>query len=232
MMPHASIPDPEPEPSLAELAFQSLRQTLRDGGISPDRLYTEVEFAELLGISRTPVREALKALVNDGVMTSVPKRGYHLRRFSESEIDEMFALREKIESLVMTTLANDPNKQKLARLKEVLDRQSADISGETIFALDEQFHLIAAEAAGLHRTRKMLEGLRSATAAIAAGVTIGEFATRQRIGEHQAIFEAIQASNSDLAVRLMTEHIHASRQSYMQSIAEAEAARPTMKRLR
>ena len=231
-MSHGSSPDAEPEPSLAEQAFQSLRQTLRDGGIKADRLYTEIEFADLLGISRTPVREALKALVNDGVMTSVPKRGYHLRRFSEFEIDEMFALREKIESLVMTTLAEDPSKEKLEPLKDILDRQAADISGATIFALDEQFHLIAAEVAGLHRTRKMLEGLRSATAAIAAGVTIGQLATRQRIDEHEAIFEALQASDSELAVRLMTEHIHASQRTYRQAIAEAESAQPVMKRLR
>lgn len=223
---------PEQEHSLSERAYQSLRQMLRDGGINSERLFTETEFAEMLGISRTPVREALKALVNDGAMTSVPKRGYRLRRFTDFEVEEMFALRENIESLVMTTLTRDPDENLLRPLKDVLDQQSADFGGATIFALDEQFHLVAAEVAGLLRTRKILEGLRSATAAIAAGVTITPEATRQRIDEHQAIYAAILQGDSQRAVDLMTAHIRASHDTYRDAIAAAEAARPVMLPLR
>src|SRR5690348_6004029 len=88
------------EDSLGQRAYQALRQALRDGGISPRRFYSETEFAELLGVSRTPVREALKALERDGVVVAAHRRGYRIREFTDAEVEETVALREQLEALV------------------------------------------------------------------------------------------------------------------------------------
>jgi GntR family transcriptional regulator, rspAB operon transcriptional repressor len=219
------------ESSLGRQAYQALRRALRDRAIVPKRFYSETEFAELLGVSRTPVREALKALERDGVVIAARRRGYRIREFSDAEIDEIVALREQLEVLVVRTLATAHGPDDLAPLADILRRQDEDTAGKHIFALDEEFHLSAAELAGLHRTRTMLEGLRSVTAAATAGVVIPYEATAQRVAEHHQIFVAIAEGDPDKAAELMRAHIHASDQRFRQAIREAASGGPMIKPL-
>lgn len=213
-------------------AYHALRHALRDGGISPKRYYSETEFAELLGVSRTPVREALKALERDGVMVAAHRRGYRIREFTETEIDETVALREQLETLVARTLATKHSPDDVAQLADVLRRQDQDPDGNYMFALDEEFHLSAAELAGLHRTREILAGLRSVTAAVTAGVVIPPEATACRIAEHHQILDAIAEGNPDKAAELMRAHVRASDRTFRDAIRDAAEAGPTIKPLR
>ncbi len=216
---------------LGRQAYHALRRALRDGGITPDRFYSETEFAELLGVSRTPVREALKALERDGVMIAARRRGYRIRTFTEAEVDEIAALREQLEVLVARTLAGRHTESDIARLGDILRRQDEDTSGKHIFALDEEFHLTAAELAGLDRTRTMLEGLRSVTAAVTAGVALPHGATAHRIAEHHAILAGIARGDTKEAVRLMRAHVRASDRAYRDAVRAAASAGPMIKPL-
>ncbi|WP_217558967.1 GntR family transcriptional regulator [Streptomyces sp. GbtcB6] len=221
----------ESEDYLGHQVYQALRHALRDGGISPGRFYSETEFADLLGVSRTPVREALKALEREGVMIAARRRGYRLREFTEAEVDEIGSLREQLEVLVARTLANDHSSRDIAALTDVIRRQDADSDGKSMFALDEEFHLLAAECAGLPRTRKILEGLRSVMAAVTAGVSIPHEATAQRVAEHQQILIEIEQGNGDEAARLMHAHVKASHDTFRDAIRAHVSAGPLIKPL-
>ncbi|MEV7046302.1 GntR family transcriptional regulator [Amycolatopsis sp. NPDC051061] len=216
---------------LGQRAYQALRAALRDGGISPRRYYSETEFADLLGVSRTPVREALKALERDGVVIAARRRGYRIREFTDAEVDEVEALREHLEVLVARTLAADHTEHTLARLADILRRQDEDQAGRAMFALDEEFHLTAAELAGLHRTRKILESLRSVVAAVTAGVVIPHAETAARIAEHHQIFEAIAGGDPEEAAQVMHQHVHASNRSFRDAVRAAASAGPSIKPL-
>ncbi|MFI5612638.1 GntR family transcriptional regulator [Amycolatopsis sp. NPDC051903] len=219
------------EDYLGQQAYQALRQALRDGGISPGRFYSEAEFAELLGVSRTPVREALKALERDGVVVAARRRGYRIREFTDAEVDEIAALREQIEVLVARKLATSHTSEDLARLREILKRQDEGNPDETMFALDEEFHLTAAELAGLPRTRKILEGLRSVMAAVTAGVDIPHGETMHRITEHHELLAGIEKGDPEEAVRLMREHVRASDKTFRDAIRAHAEAGPIIKPL-
>ncbi|MGG7103655.1 GntR family transcriptional regulator [Rhodococcus sp. 24CO] len=221
----------ENEDYLGHKVYQALRHALRDGGISPGRFYSETEFAEMLGVSRTPVREALKALEREGVVIAAHRRGYRLREFTEAEVDEIGALREQLEVLVARTLASNHNSHDLAALTDVIRRQDADSDGKSMFALDEEFHLLAAERAGLPRTRKILEGLRSVMAAVTAGVSIPHSETAQRVAEHDQIVFEITQGNPDEAARLMSEHIKAAHDTFREAIRAHVSAGPIIKPL-
>lgn len=177
------------------------------------------------------MREALKALEREGVMVAAHRRGYRLREFTEAEVDEIGALREQLEVLVARTLAGNHNAHDLAALTEVIRRQDADSDGKSMFALDEEFHLLAAERAGLPRTRKILEGLRSVMAAVTAGVSIPHSATAQRIAEHDQIVFEIAQGNADEAARLMSEHVKASHDTFREAIQAHVSAGPIIKPL-
>ncbi|HEY4457942.1 MAG TPA: GntR family transcriptional regulator [Pseudonocardiaceae bacterium] len=222
---------PDQDDYLGQQAYHALRRALRDGGISKGRFYSEAEFADLLGVSRTPVREALKALEREGVVIAARRRGYQIREFSEAEVDEVAALREQLEILVARTLTAKHDTADLAQLADVLRRQDEDPTGRAMFALDEEFHLLAAELAELPRTRTMLEGLRSVMAAVTAGASIPDEATRQRIAEHHEIFDAIASGDRNEAVRLMRAHVRASDRTYREAVRAAALAGPVLKPL-
>src|SRR5271154_3652655 len=78
--------------SLSQRAYQSLRKAIRDGAIVHGVLYSEKEIAERLGISRTPVREALIELAREGLVTVAPQRGFRLHALSHAEQEEVYEL--------------------------------------------------------------------------------------------------------------------------------------------
>ena len=84
--------------SLSQRAYQSLRKAIRDGAIVHGVLYSEKDLADRLGISRTPVREALIELAREGLVTIAPQRGFQLHSLSHAEQEEVYELRLAIDS--------------------------------------------------------------------------------------------------------------------------------------
>src|SRR5271170_3129846 len=93
--------------SLSQRAYQSLRKAIRDGAVVHGVLYSEKELAERLGISRTPVREALIELAREGLVTIAPQRGFQLHEMSHEEQREVFELRLAIDTYLVERLCRD-----------------------------------------------------------------------------------------------------------------------------
>ncbi|MBS1895293.1 MAG: GntR family transcriptional regulator [Actinobacteria bacterium] len=222
----ATSSPPDDSASLGQQAYQVLRRALRDGLIQPNRYYSESEFADMLGISRTPVREALKALEREGVLEAARHRGYRLRSFSEAEIEEIIALRRALERIAVKALIAKGEDADLERLADVLRRQDEDVEGKEIFALDEEFHLLIADLAGLTRTHDLLLGLRSAAAAVSGGASVPLEQTRLRVGEHHAIYDAIVAGDTAKAGRLMDRHVEAAVRELVKAAASEQVIEP------
>lgn len=201
---------------LSQQAYRALRRALRDGIIQPDHYYSEPELAELLGVSRTPVREALKRLERDGVLEVAPQRGYRLRSFSEGEVAELVELRKVLERLAVSTLVARVTEKDLDRLGSILERQEGgDVEAE-IFASDEEFHLCIAELAGLPRTKEVLASLRSAMAIIGAGARVSKERTRQAISEHRQLLAAISRRDLAAALEILDRHVEESTKALLE----------------
>lgn len=199
--------------SLGRQAYRVLRAAIRSGAIQPDRPYSEAELAEVLGVSRTPVREALKALEREGVLRTVSRRGYQLRTFSDEEIEELLELRKLLERLTVSRLAATATDDDIAQLRASVERQ-AEHSAEANYmvSLDEDFHLLIADLAGLRRTHDILASLRSAMAVVYGGTPPAAGLSEEVVAEHRAIVEAIAARAPDRAAELVERHIeHATR---------------------
>jgi GntR family transcriptional regulator, rspAB operon transcriptional repressor len=198
--------------TLAQRAYESLREAIRSGALQRDRVYSETELAQSMGISRTPVREALIELSHDGLVEILPQRGFRLRSLSAAERTELYGLRLAIEGFVVERLADQSSPEHVAALRELLDRQRAALDGDPaeFLAVDEQFHLLMPELLELERTHQMLVNLRGAmwlTGALA--LAIHERAPLV-LEEHTAIVDAIAAGNPPEARRAMQRHIEAS----------------------
>lgn len=214
---------------LGRQAYHALRQAIRDGIILPNHHYSEPELAELLGVSRTPVREALKRLERDGVLEVVPQRGYRLRSFSEEEVVEFVELRKVLERFTVSSLITRLSEGDLARLARILEGHEQGEMDVDIFASDEEFHLAIAELAGLPWTKETLASLRSVMAIIGAGAQVSKERTRQAVSEHYLLLDAISRRDRMAALTVLDRHIEDSTRALLEGKRRVTSRRAAMR---
>lgn len=108
---------------LRDQVYDSIRKSLQEGKISPSEVLREVDLAKMLGVSRTPVREALALLEGDGILEAASK-GYAVRRLSQSEIADVFEIRRLLEPYALKTYLPSIDEKTLERLEDALDAQA------------------------------------------------------------------------------------------------------------
>jgi DNA-binding GntR family transcriptional regulator len=203
----AAVDRPQP---LSRSAYLRIQQAIRDGAIGQGTLYSENELAQTLGMSRTPVREALIALAREGLVEISSQRGFRLRQLSAEQRQEIFDLRLLLEPFSVRKLAATAGEAEVRRLRELVDAQE-ELSGHgeqaAFLALDEEFHLLIPELLGLDRTHDTMSGLRGAMWLMG----FEALALPQRhtavIAEHRAVVDAIAAGDPDAAAAAVYEHI-------------------------
>lgn len=196
--------------TLSRSAYLRIQQAIRDGAISQGTLYSENELASTLGMSRTPVREALIALSREGLVEISSQRGFRLRRLSAGQRQEIFDLRLLLEPFTVRKLALTADASDVRRLREIVEAQE-ELSGggqqSAFLALDEDFHLLIPELLGLERTRDTMASLRGAMWLMG----FEALALPQRhaavIAEHRAVIDAVEAHDPDAAAAAMHDHI-------------------------
>src|SRR5579884_2108019 len=121
-------------------AYQAIRLALLQGEFRPETFYSENSVAVMLGISRTPAREALRQLETEGLIEILPQRGFRVRRISTPELIEFYDLRGLLESYVVRALCGQINERSLRTLRHILERQELAAADITEFiGLDEEF---------------------------------------------------------------------------------------------
>jgi DNA-binding GntR family transcriptional regulator len=199
--------------TLASRAYQAIRLALLHGQLGPDVFYSENSVAAMLGISRTPAREALRQLENEGLVEVLPQRGFRVRRISSAELVEFYDLRGMLETYVVRNLCATIDERSVRRLGHILERQQMAASDVTEFiGLDEEFHLSMARIAGLERTARIVASLRGVLWLM--GTRIVDNPTRRGdvIAEHEAILAAVERRDAGAAADAVTHHIRATAQ--------------------
>jgi DNA-binding GntR family transcriptional regulator len=207
--------EPLPLPSasrvetLSRQTYAIIRSSIRTGAITANGFYSEVQLAEALKISRTPVREALIELEREGLIEIIPQRGFRLRSISEAEHREAFELRSLIEGNVVRELAKVATDEDVATLRRILDEQAKVVDDPAAFLdANEDFHLTMPALLGLERTRRILLTLRGITW-LAAHDAISHPPQRADVvlAEHRAIVDRIAAHDPAGAAKALRTHI-------------------------
>jgi GntR family transcriptional regulator, rspAB operon transcriptional repressor len=216
----ATRSEPLPIPSVSRVATLSrqtyavIRSSIKSGTIAPDGFYSEVQLAQALNISRTPVREALIELEREGLIEIIPQRGFRLRSISEAERQEAFELRRLIEANVVAKLAKDATEDDIDVLRGIVDDQARVVSDSAAFLdADEEFHLTMPTLLKLERTRRILLTLRGIIW-LAGHDAIREPARSAAvIAEHRAIVDRIAARDPAGAAKALRAHIQLTRRA-------------------
>jgi DNA-binding GntR family transcriptional regulator len=170
----------------------------------------EADLAEQLGISRTPVREALRRLEAEGLLTTAHRHsGMVVSTLDQQQVSEIYAVRDVLEGLAAHLAALHASGAEVATMRELLEAQR-DVSDSDVYELaelNERFHRVIYSGARNRYLTSLLQSLEG-TLALLPGTTYsasGRAATA--LDEHVALVDAIAAHDADLAERIAREHI-------------------------
>jgi DNA-binding GntR family transcriptional regulator len=199
--------------SLAQQAYVAIRRAIREGRIARGELFSETTFGKLLGVSRTPVREALLDLFRDGIVEIVPKRGFRLAELDDAAITEIRLLRTALEQLVVERLCAAATPDDINELRAIANGKGR--SRDDMFGLDETLHMRMAELAELPQVRRALLGVRGKMYLIASGTKITKLRNETVMKEHNEILDLIAKRNTAGAKAAMTQHIRKSIDAFL-----------------
>ena len=183
----------------------------------------------MLGVSRTPVREAMLDLFREGVVEIVPKRGFRLSNLDEGAVEEVRLLRAALERLVVSRLCEVVTDDDIAELRRLLSGQGLDEND--IFSIDEALHMRMAEMAGLHDTKRVLLGLRGKMYLIACGAPIAEVRNDQVSSEHSDLLDRLARRDCKGALAVIASHVERSIDSFRAASERQALSREPLPRL-
>jgi len=203
-------PDPIGRTALAVEITNRLRQMILEGQLDPGEKINEKRLTEQFGVSRTPLREALKVLASEGLLNLIPHRGAVITRQSDAELDEVFRVLAALEGLageLAAEQADDSTLQEIVRLTQDLRRSFEQSDRPTYFRINQAIHNAILAATGndtLMRSHELL-AFRVQRARYQANLTPDRW--RAAVEEHEAIAEALLARDAARCSRLMHDHL-------------------------
>lgn len=205
--------DAERDTPQGEQAYQRLVDAIAGGELVPGMRLRETELSERLGLSRTPIREALRALEADGLVQHQPRHGAIVRQLDHAEVMELYEMRVVLEGTAARLAARMASPVELQALVS-LNTEIPNVKDPTVAAeLNRQFHVTLIGAARNRFLLKAVEVLRKTM--LILGPTTMRIGKRMReaTSEHAEIIAALEARDGARAEALMRQHIEAAQLS-------------------
>jgi DNA-binding GntR family transcriptional regulator len=195
--------------SSAERVYHTLRKRILEGSLLPGQWLVEAEIAGSFQVSRTPVREALKRLVTEGLAAHDAFRGTIVRAVDPAEAAEIGEMREVHDGLAARLAARRASHDQLERLRTSQDRLQASLAQGRLAAAakaNSQFHELLYEAAGNRRLAQIARSLQD----FVRRYTVAAIGDPQRataiVNEHERILQALEARDSEAAEEAARAH--------------------------
>lgn len=202
--------DPKPENSQGHEAYRRLVAEIRAGALKPRDRLLEVDLAARLGISRTPVREAIRQLEADGLVIHIPRVGAAVRSLDPGEVTELYEMRGALEGTAARLAARSASEVELAELAAI-NAEMALVQGDPprLYDLNRQFHAALLDAARNRYLARSVAGLQK-TLLILGPSTLDQVSrAKGAVVEHEAVLAAIRARDEAGAEAAMHLHIAA-----------------------
>jgi len=191
-----------------QFVYDTLRRLILSGELAGGVRLVQAEVAAQLGVSTTPVREALRDLSTEGLVRFDPHRGAIVRELDENEMREIYQLRELLEPLAIRYAVERMSESALDSADELASQMEAERDPGRWVDLNRRFHALFADASGMPRLQAILENLRD-SAAVYVGLSIKLKAEQMVNGneDHRRLLAAVRARDVETAVRVEKEHL-------------------------
>lgn len=197
--------------SLAEQVARHIRGEIVSGTLRPDSRLVEQDLADRLGVSRVPVREALRRLETEGFITRLPRRGVVVASMTQEDLDDLFDVREVLEVQAVRLATQRARPEEIQELGDIVARCRVALEegdSEEFAALNGAFHDLIIEMAHNRVLSSLLAPLHGRLQWILRQNDDPELVCR----EHEQLFEAIAGGKIRPAVKSATEHVRTSRE--------------------
>lgn len=202
-------------------AYDAIRQALAAGDYPPGAHLREEDLATTIGVSRTPVREALRRLDAEGILKFIPNRGVTVAEWSERDVGEIFELRALLESYSARLAADRIDNSTLARLGELADQMDELRASprqkrlDTITDLNNQFHRGILVAADNRRLIPLLAGVVQIPLVLQTFRRYNDNDLRHSFQQHRDILQALRHHDAAWAEAAMRAHLYAGRNVFL-----------------
>ncbi|HHW03562.1 MAG TPA: GntR family transcriptional regulator [Thermoanaerobacterales bacterium] len=195
---------------LRDVVFGALREAIITGELKPGERLMEVQLAEEMGVSRTPVREAIRKLELEGLVVMIPRKGAYVAGLSLKDAADVFEIRESLEGLAAALAAERITDEELEAMEKILTEISSasekdDV--ETIIKKDAEFHQILFAATRNDRLAQIINNLKEQIDRFRVQSFTNPDRIKSILQEHRRIVDALKDGDADRAEKLAKDHI-------------------------
>lgn len=196
---------------LSSRVYHQIRAEILKGALMPGESVTEMGLAKDCGVSRTPVREALRQLELEGLVELIPNKGAVILGISPEDICDIYQIRAMLEGSAAERAAQKATEEDIRKLTEILELTEFYISRQNLQqlqAMDGQFHQLIYEMSGSRMFRRVLKDLHYYIGLTRDASLKSEGRAVQSVKEHRAVLEAIAQHDGAKAKKLMNVHVN------------------------
>lgn len=202
---------------LKDKVYLYIEELISNGKLKSGYPIVETVFAERLHVSRTPVREALKDLENDGFVISYPGKGTFVRQITTKDIENIYDVRSSLEVLALEKSFDSLDEYILLDLKEKYINLEKNFSWEIARKLDEDFHNYFINKANNETLSEILIKLNKQVSVYRTIASKDPNRSEKTINEHMKIIEAISRKDKDLAIEALKIHLDSVKKSAIEA---------------
>ncbi len=195
---------------LRDIVFETLRKAILDGDLKPGERVMEVQLAEKLGVSRTPVREAIRKLELEGLLEMIPRKGAYVADVSIKDVLNVLEVRASLEGLAASLAAERITEDEIDSLRksaEEFETMNKNNDRDGMVQKDTEFHSVLLNAARNNKLLSIVESLSDYVQRFRV-IYFTEYSDAKNImDDHRAILDAIKERDVEKANRVAQEHI-------------------------
>ncbi|MGB5557289.1 MAG: GntR family transcriptional regulator [Paracoccaceae bacterium] len=221
------MPDPTENPETEDgpqgnSAYRRLLEEISRGDLLPGTRLRETELAERLGISRTPVREAIRQLETDGLVAHIPRQGATIRVLDYTEVIELYEMRAVLEGTAARLAARAASDLELDELAALNNELAAAPDARTAYELNRQFHMTLLDAAKNRYLIRSVNALQKTLLIIGPSTLTEADRASQAVKEHADLLDALKERDGTRAEALMRAHIEAAHRVRLKALRSRE----------
>ena len=213
---------------LRDVVFNTLRRAILKGELKPGERLMEIALAERLGVSRTPIREAMRKLELEGLVVMIPRRGAQVANITEKDLNDVLEVRIALERMAIEKACKLITEEELQELEKAAKDFEKAIDEENVVKLAETdvvFHDIIYKASGNERLNQVLNNLREQIYRYRVEYLKDEATRNDLICEHEKICNALRERDVAKAMEITFQHIENQRQAIIQTIAAEDTGK-------
>lgn len=216
------IPEDDSPAPQGNSAYRQLLDEIRDGGLMPGDRLRETELATRLGVSRTPIREAIRQLEADGLVAHVPRIGASVRQLDYAEVMELYEMRAVLEGTAARLAARAASEVEMQELIVLNDQLAEAGNSPEAARLNRIFHATLLDAAKNRFLSRSMLSLQKALLILGPSQLSNTARSAEAVEEHRRIMVALAARDGAAAEVEMRAHIDAAQRMRIRSLRERD----------